>query len=168
MSHDLVVRSLFCIAVNRRSLSCTKHRPAFGFHCVHCPLQCAFQGVVVVLEVLELQEMLGPLAALSWGGQVCDLNGGPRGRPRRVGQIFSCWLVLLVQAAGAGVDLYTGIRRKWREGERERKLSIWTTPPAGQGWNFSTYIHRWSVKWHLSCVNTPQQSVNRLKLFLCI
>lgn len=51
--------------------------------------------------------MLGPLAALAGGGQVCDLNsGGVRGS-RGAGKIFSGRLVLLVKTCGAGVKFYT-------------------------------------------------------------
>lgn len=70
--------------------------------------KCALQCVVVVFEVLELQEVLGPLAARPRGGQVGDLDGGGRGRAGRAGQVLSSRLVLLVQTGGAGVGLHPG------------------------------------------------------------
>lgn len=65
----------------------------------------AVQSVVVVFEVLQLQEVSGPLAALlrrrcevgglgrGGGGGACRLNGA--------GQVFGCRLVVLARRAAA-------------------------------------------------------------------
>lgn len=53
------------------------------------PSQRALQCVVVVLETLQLQEVLGPLAPLAGGGQVGDLDGGGGAADRRSRQVFS-------------------------------------------------------------------------------
>lgn len=50
--------------------------------------------------------MLGPLAPLAGGGQVGDLDGGGSAADRRACQVFSCRLVVLVQAGVAGVGLH--------------------------------------------------------------
>lgn len=69
------------------------------------PSQCALQCVVVVFETFQLQEVFGPLATLASGGQVGDLDGGGSAADRRACQVFSCWLMVLVQAGAAGVGL---------------------------------------------------------------
>lgn len=58
--------------------------------------QRALQRVVVVLEVLELQKVLGPLAALA-RRQVSHLDGGRASQAGRAGQVLGCRLVLLIQ-----------------------------------------------------------------------
>jgi len=82
--------------------------------------QGALQGVVVVLEALQLQEVLGPLAALAGGGQVGHLDGG-RGGAACGGarQVLGGTLVLQVQAGAAGVGLHPGV---WGERERGREI----------------------------------------------
>ena len=88
--------------------------------------QGALQGVVVVLEALELQEVLGPLAALAGGGQVGDLDGGGGGAAcGGTSQVLGGALVLQVQAGAAGVGLHPGV---WKS---ERVRSIMSTE---MGW----------------------------------
>ena len=88
--------------------------------------QGALQGVVVVLEALELQEVLGPLAALAGGGQVGDLDGGGGGAAcGGTSQVLGGTLVLQVQAGAAGVGLHPEV---WKS---ERARSIMCTE---MGW----------------------------------
>lgn len=63
------------------------------------PSQSALQGVVVVLEALQLEEVLGTFTLLT-GGEVCHLDGC-RGDVRRLGQVFGCGLVLSLSAPTA-------------------------------------------------------------------
>lgn len=67
------------------------------------PSQSAFQGVIVVLEALELQEVFGALALLV-GGQVGDLDGGGAGAFRWDRQVLGRRLVLPLGAASPGLD----------------------------------------------------------------
>lgn len=50
--------------------------------------------------------MFGPLATLTGGGQVGDLDGGGSAADWRACQVFSCRLMVLVQAGVAGVGLH--------------------------------------------------------------
>ena len=62
------------------------------------------QSVVVVFEVLQLQEVSGPLAALlQCRYEVGGLGGGGGGarRLRGAGQVFGCRLVVLAGSAAA-------------------------------------------------------------------
>lgn len=65
----------------------------------------AVQSVVVVFEVLQLQEVSGPLAALLRRRcEVGGLGGGGGGgacRLRGAGQVFGCRLVVLARRAAA-------------------------------------------------------------------
>lgn len=64
----------------------------------------AVQSVVVVFEVLQLQEVSGPLAALlHCGYEVGGLGGGGAGARRicGTGQVFGCRLVVLARSAAA-------------------------------------------------------------------
>lgn len=61
----------------------------------------ALQCVVVVLEAFELQKVFGPLAALTGGGQVGDLDGGRGALDWGAAQVLGCRLVMLVQAGAA-------------------------------------------------------------------
>lgn len=67
------------------------------------------QSVVVVFEILQLQEVSGPLAALlHCRREVGGLGGGGGGarRLRGAGQVFGCRLVVLAwRAAAAAVRL---------------------------------------------------------------
>ena len=72
----------------------------------------ALQGIVIVFEAFELQEMLGPLASLAGGRQVGHLDGGGSATRWGARQIFSCRLVVLVQTSGAGVGFHTKGRRE--------------------------------------------------------
>lgn len=50
----------------------------------------ALQCVVVVLEAFELQKVFGPLAALTGGGQVGDLDGGGGALDWGAAQVLGC------------------------------------------------------------------------------
>lgn len=68
------------------------------------------QSVVVVFEVLKLQEVSGPFAALlCCRCEVGGLGGGRRGACRLCGrgQVFCCRLMVLVRSAAATVRLHT-------------------------------------------------------------
>lgn len=74
--------------------------------------QGALQGVVVVFEAFELQEVFGSLAPLARGGKVGHLDGGG-GAPRRgARQVFGCRLVMLIQTGAAGIGLHPGWTHK--------------------------------------------------------
>lgn len=75
------------------------------------------QSVVVVFEVLQLQEVSGPLAALlRCRCEVGGLGGGGGGRARRLrgaGQIFCCRLVVSAgRTAAAALRLDTESNRE--------------------------------------------------------
>lgn len=68
--------------------------------------QGALQRVVFVFKTFELQKVFGPLAALSGGGQVGDLDGGRTAPDGGARQVLRCRLVVLVQTGGAGICFY--------------------------------------------------------------
>lgn len=86
----------------------------------------AVQSVVVVFEVLQLQEVPGPLAALLHRRcEVGGLGGGGGGASRLcgAGQVFGCGLVVLARSAAAAAAVAVRLDAESRKG-RNRLFAV--------------------------------------------